>query len=89
MLSNWALFGAGAVAACLLSSAAAQPLPPSSSSSTEATVTLPFSAIAKQPVPTDPALRTGVLANGLRYALLRPEPAAPWSLTRAVAHGSV
>ena len=75
LLSNWALFGAGAVAACLLSSAAAQPLSPSSSSAAEATVTLPFSAIAKQPVPTDPALRTGVLANGLRYALLRPAKA--------------
>jgi zinc protease len=32
-----------------------------------------FAAIASRPVPADPSVRTGVLANGLRYAIRRSE----------------
>lgn len=68
------LFGAGVVSACSLSVALAQPsatpsVPPSG-------VSASFAAIGKQSLPTDPALKTGVLPNGLRYALMRSPPHA-------------
>lgn len=56
--------------ACSLSAALAQPT--ASPAASTRTIESSFSAIAKLPVPPDPALRTGTLANGMRYALLRP-----------------
>jgi zinc protease len=58
------LCGAGVLSVCSLSGALAQ-APPSNAPPA-------FAAIAKTVVPADPALKTGVLANGVRYALMRP-----------------
>lgn len=63
------LFGAGVIAACSLSMALAQP---TTSPDNRPSVEAPFSAISRLPVPADPALRTGTLSNGMRYALMRP-----------------
>ncbi len=57
--------GAGLLCVCLVSRALADP-PPSKD-------VRDFAAIASRPLPADASVRTGVLANGLRYAIKHAE----------------
>lgn len=67
---NRSLCGAGVLSVCSLSAALAQSAPAQSVPPSGAATA--FAAIAKTLVPADPALKSGTLANGMRYALMRP-----------------